>query len=244
MPFEVIPAIDLVDGGLGRVRAGRPVPVDAFQGDPLAAAAAFVEAGARWIHVVDTDLAFTGRPSGLEVIRAIAGLAVRVQASGGLRTDEDIDAVLDAGAARAVLGSAALQDLDHAAELIGRHGERLAVGLEVDGEAIRPRGRGGGGGGTWLVDAVLPQLVASGATRFVVTSVALVGERSGPDLGAIRAVARAAGRPVIAAGGIATVADLEALAAAAPNVEGAIVGSALYEGGLDLAGAIRAMGAD
>src|SRR5207302_6271986 len=116
--FEVIPAIVLVGGRLGRLSAGRPVPEEAFGGDPLRAAEAFVEAGAGWIHVVDLDLAFTGRPSGLDVIRRIAALPVRVQASGGLATDAEVASVLEAGAARAVLGSAALADLDRAVALI------------------------------------------------------------------------------------------------------------------------------
>jgi phosphoribosylformimino-5-aminoimidazole carboxamide ribonucleotide (ProFAR) isomerase len=238
--FEVIPAIDLVGGRLGHLRDCRLVPVNAFGSDPMGAAAAFVEAGARWIHVVDTDLAFTGRPAGLDTIRRIAGMPVRVQASGGLGTENEIAAVLEAGAARAVLGSAALGDLDNAARLLARHGERLAVGLEVDGDVIRPRGRGDG---AWPLAEVLPRLAASEATRFVVTAVTRVGERSGPDLRPIRVVAKATGRPVIAAGGIATLDDLRAVALAAASVEGAIVGSALYEGGLDLAEAIRSLGA-
>ena len=240
MPFEVIPAIDLVGGRLGRIQAGHPVRVDAFGGDPVAAATAFVHAGARWIHLVDTDLAFTGHPAGLDAVREIAALPVRVQASGGLRTEEEVAAVLEAGAARAVLGSAALEDLDRAAALIEEHGERLAVGLEVDVDTVRPRGRRDG---AWPLGEVVAWAAGSGAARFVVTAVARVGERSGPDVTAIRAVAAATGRPVIAAGGIASLDDLRAVAAAAPSVEGAIVGSALYEGGgLDLAQALRSMG--
>ena len=104
MPFEVIPAIDLVGGRLGRIRGGRPEPVEAFGGDPVAAATAFAEAGVRWIHVVDTDLAFTGNARGLTAVREIAGLPLRVQASGGFRAEPEIDAVLEAGAARADRG--------------------------------------------------------------------------------------------------------------------------------------------
>ena len=241
MSFEVIPAIDLVGGRLGRLVDGRPATVEAFGGDPQAAARDFVEAGARWIHVVDIDLAFTGRPSGLAAIRHIAALPVRVQASGGLATEEEVAAVLGAGAARAVLGSSALADQHVSASLIERYGERLAVGLEVDGDTIRPRGRAPGG---WRqLGDVLPWLLQAGASRFVVTAVERVGELSGPDLQAIRFVAEASGRPVIAAGGIARLSELEALAAMDPPLEGAIVGSALYQGGLDLAAAVSALAA-
>src|SRR6266581_4144390 len=238
VPFEVIPSIDLVGSRLGRIQEGRPVRVDSFGGDPVAAARAFVQAGARWIHVVDTDLAFTGDAAGLGVIREISALPVRVQASGGLRTEQEVAAVLAAGASRAVLGSAALEDLDRVADLIASHGERLAVGLEVDGDTVRPRGRATA---WWPLAEVLSWLAASWAARVVVTAVARVGERAGPDLAAIRTVAGATGRPLIAAGGIATLEDVRAVAAAAPSVEGAIVGSALYEGGLDLAEALRSM---
>jgi len=238
VPFHVIPAIDLVHGRLGRLSRGRPEALDAFGGDPVRAAASFVEAGATWIHVVDVDLAFTGQPSGLGAIAEIAGLPVRVQASGGLAADRDVEAVLAAGAARAVLGSAALADRALTESLIRAHGERLVVGLEVDGETLRPRGRGEGGA---RLEDVLPWLVSVRARRFLVTDVSRVGEGSGPDLQGIGGVARATGRPVIASGGIATVPDLEALAALDPPIEGAIVGRALYEGGLDLAAAIRAM---
>jgi phosphoribosylformimino-5-aminoimidazole carboxamide ribonucleotide (ProFAR) isomerase len=234
--FEVIPAIDLVEGRLGRLSGGRPAPVEAFGGDPLRAAEAFIEMGARWIHVVDVDLAFTGRPSGLDVIRWIAALPVRVQASGGLATDAEVASVLEAGAARAVLGSAALAHMGRAVAMIERHGERLAVGLEMDGATVRPRGRGVGG---WKLGDVLSRL--EGARRFVVTAVGRVGERSGPDLDGAGRVARTTGGPVIAAGGIATLADLEALAALDSPLEGAIVGSALYDGTLDLADAIRTL---
>ena len=238
MPFEVIPAIDLVGGRLGRIRGGRPEPVEAFGGDPVAAATAFAEAGVRWIHVVDTDLAFTGNARGLTAVREIAGLPLRVQASGGFRAEPEIDAVLEAGAARAVLGSAALEDRAGVTALMGRYGERLALGLEVEGDRVRPRGRGGG---PWPLADVMRWIGESGAARFVVTAVARVGERSGPDLEAIRAVAGATDRPVIGAGGIATLADVLAVAGAGPSVEGAIVGSALYDGALDLSETVRAL---
>jgi len=139
--FEVIPAVDVFGGRLARMGPAGPVPVEAFGGDPLAAARAFVEAGARWIHVVDLDLAFSGSARNLDVVRAIAGLGPRVQASGAIATAAEVEAALAAGAFRAVLGSAALSDPEAASELISSMGEALVVGIETEGGLIRPRGR-------------------------------------------------------------------------------------------------------
>lgn len=230
--FDVIPAVDVAGGRLARISSGGPASVEAFGGDPLTAAAAFVEAGARWLHVVDVDLAFSGEPANLDVVRRIAALGVRVQASGGIDSAELVDTMLAAGASRAVLGSASLHDRNTVERLLERFGAALAIGLEIDGtDTIRPRGRhiaplDLGGTIAWLS--------AGEVDRFVVTAT----ERAdGPDLGTIELVARETGRPAIAAGGIGSVLLLRA-AAALPGVEGAIVGRALYEGTLDLGAAI------
>src|SRR4051794_34774516 len=149
--FEVIPAIDVSGGRLARLTARGPVVVDAFGGDPVAAAAAFVGWGAPRLHVVDLDLAVGGEARNLEVIRAIAGLGVPVQASGGAATADEVQVLLSAGAERAVLGSAALADRVLVTGLAERLGGRLAIGVETDGDRIRARGGRSGGpppGGT------------------------------------------------------------------------------------------------
>jgi len=238
MAFEVLPAIDVAGGRLARLTSRGPVPVDAFGGDPLAAATAFVDAGARWLHVVDLDLAFTGDPGNTGVIEAIAALGANVQASGGIASSRDVDAMLEAGASRAVLGSAALEDRGAVGDLATWFGERLAVGVETDGERIRARGRSGV---ELDLASTLAWLRETDVVRIVVTSVARVGALGGPDTAGIRAVATVLGRPVIGAAGIASIDDLVEVAAI-PGVEGAIVGRALLDGAMGLEAALAAIG--
>lgn len=234
--FEVIPAIDVRDGALAHLTPTGLMRMDAFDGDPVAAAAAMVEAGATRLHVVDMDLAFDGESRNLDVVSAIVSLRVQVQAGGGVRTADEVDALLSVGVARVVLGSAALADEVLTRELLGVHGPRLIVGIEVgDDGTIRSRGRD-------PVDLPLMEtlgwLSGARAPGFLVTAVARVGSSIGPDVGAVKRVVRA-GRPVIAAGGIHTVDDLRVLRAA--GARGAVVGRAALEGTLDLAEARSAL---
>ncbi|MGH2528299.1 MAG: HisA/HisF-related TIM barrel protein [Actinomycetota bacterium] len=237
MRFLVIPAVDVLAGRLARLTAEGAVPVDAFGGDPVAAARSFVEAGATWIHVVDMDLALAGEFRSLDVVGAIAGVGARVQASGGVRSEAEIDAAMSAGASRVVLGSASLVDRAGAAELVARHGEALAVGLEADGATIRPRGMVGVELPLW---ETLEWLAGLPVARYLHTDVGRAGGLEGPDLDGAWALATSTRRPVIAAGGIRNVEDLRALAALGEGVEGAVVGRALYEG-LDLREALSAV---
>jgi len=200
-------------------------------GSPLAAAEAAVAAGARWLHVVDMDLAFRGDARNLDVVAAIASLPVAVQAAGGVRDADEAQAFFEAGATRVVLGSAALANEPRATALLSAEGPRLVIGIEADEGRIRSRGHD-------PVDLPLVEtlgwLVAAGASSLLVTSVARVGSRGGPDVELVKRVARA-GRPVLAAGGIASVADLHDLRAA--GAAGAVIGSAALDGSLDLAAA-------
>jgi len=233
MSFELIPAIDVAAGRLAVFTSDGPAPSDAFDGDPLAAARAYVAAGARRLHVVDLDLAFNSGPRNLETVRAIAALDVRVQGSGGVSTVEDARAVLDAGADRVVLGSGALADEAVASQLITELAESAMVGIEVEGDRIRSRGGR-------HVDLPLVQtlgwLVAAGARSFLVTAIARVGSLKGPDVDTVRRVVRA-GRPVVAAGGIASADDLRAVRRA--GATGAVVGRAFLDGGLPLEELLR-----
>jgi phosphoribosylformimino-5-aminoimidazole carboxamide ribonucleotide (ProFAR) isomerase len=234
---EVIPAIDVAGGRLARLTRSGPRPVrDAFGGDPIAAAEAFVDAGARWIHVVDMDLAFSGEPRNVSVIRGIAGMPVLVQASGAVLGKPALDSLLEAGAARAVLGSGALAEMGAIPTLVDRLGDRLVIGLEVAGDRISARGRA-------VVDVPLDdavdRLADIGARRLLVTAVGRVGRLAGPDVEALRRVGLAGRCPLIASGGVTTVADIRSLGEV-ERVEGAVVGRALYEGGLDLAEALAA----
>jgi phosphoribosylformimino-5-aminoimidazole carboxamide ribonucleotide (ProFAR) isomerase len=233
--FQVIPAIDVAGGRLAGLSLGGPVPIEAFGGDPLVAARACLEAGATLLHVVDMDLAFSGEARNAGVLRSIVALGARVQAAGAIVDDREIAAALDAGSERVVLGSAALGDLAEADRLIERYGERLVVGIEVDGERIRARGRRA----TDLpLRETLEAVHASGAPRCLITGVARVSSLAGPETRAL-AMAVELGLAAIVAGGIASIHDLVTLRDA--GAEAAVVGRAALEGRLDLVEAITSV---
>ncbi len=235
--FQVIPAIDVAGGRLVRLSSDGPAALAAFGGDPVAAAAAFVEAGATLVHVVDVDQALTGTPSNLEVVRRIAETAAAVQASGGVRTREQVRAARDAGADRVVLGSACLADPELTGALVREGGDGIVVGIEADLTEIAPRGAPDVRLPMWETLVWLAELPVA---RFLLTDVRLAGGTSGPDLDGPWALATSTGRPVLAAGGIRGPDDLSSLARLGGTVEGAVVGRALYEG-LDLRDAIAAV---
>ena len=234
MSFEVIPAIDVAGGRLALFTPRGRAPARAFDGDPLAAARAYADAGARRVHVVDLDLAFDGVARNVETVREIAALGLWVQGSGGVRTMAHARSLLEAGADRVVLGSGSLRDEEAALDAIAALGERATVGIDVDDGRIRSRGAA-------AVDLPLVEtlgwLVAAGASSFLVTAVARVGSLRGPDVSTVKRVVRS-GRPVLAAGGIATLDDLRALRRA--GATGVVVGRAALEGGLDLRDALGA----
>jgi phosphoribosylformimino-5-aminoimidazole carboxamide ribotide isomerase len=222
----VIPAIDIAAGRVVRLVQGDRARRQVYGDDPVAWARRFQALGAAWLHVVDLDGAFEGRPVQLALVRAIASLGIAVQVGGGFRTAASIAAGLDAGAARVVVGTAARV----LAGALGAFGDRVAValdvragGLAVDGwRRVEPRGAA----------SLAAELRRQGVRRFIYTAVERDGMLAGPDLAGLAAVVRRAGAPVIAAGGIAGPEDLEAVAAT--GVEGVIVGRALYEGRLAL----------
>jgi phosphoribosyl isomerase A len=233
--FQVIPAIDVAGGRLARLSPDGPIAIEAYDGDPLAAARACLEAGATFLHVVDMDLAFSGEARNAGVLRSIASLGAHVQAAGAIVEDREIAAALEAGSERVVLGSATLDDLAEAGRLIERYGERLVVGIEVDADRIRARGRRA----TDLpLHETLSAVHAAGAARCLITGVARVSSLTGPDVQAL-AVAVELGLPAIVGGGIASIDDLLTLRDA--GAEGAVVGRAALEGRLDLDLAIKSV---
>jgi phosphoribosylformimino-5-aminoimidazole carboxamide ribonucleotide (ProFAR) isomerase len=236
MPLEVIPALDLAGGKLVHVTGSGQVAASAFGGDPSAAARAFVDAGATHLHVVDVDLARSGDLGNGDVLRAVSDLGVPVQASGGVRSAEQVDALLARGAERVVLGSAALDDRDGAEELVRRYGDRLVVGIEADEHVVRPRGTDL----EFLLWDLLVWLAGLAVRRYLFTEVGRVGAMQGPDLDGIWAFAEYSQVPVVVAGGIRGVDDLRAVAALGGRIEGVVIGRALYEG-LDLAATISAV---
>jgi phosphoribosylformimino-5-aminoimidazole carboxamide ribonucleotide (ProFAR) isomerase len=229
MPLEVIPALDVAGGRLVHVMGSAEVAAAAFEGDPMAAAEAFVGAGAARLHVVDVDLARSGEAGNADVLAAVCGLGVPVQASGGVRTGEQVDALLARGADRVVLGSAALHDRGGAEGLVRKFDDRLVVGIEADGDTVRARG----------TDLELPLrdllvwLAGLEVRRYLFTAVRRAGGLQGPDLDAIGAFAEHSPVPVVVAGGIRGVEDLRAIAALGGRIEGAVIGRALFDG-LDL----------
>lgn len=236
MSFEVIPALDVAGGRLVRLTSSATVPVGAFGADPLVAAAAFVRAGASRLHVVDVDLARSGEVGNAEILGAVSELGVPVQASGGVRSADQVETLLARGAERVVLGSAALATHGEAEELVRSFGDRLVVGIEADGPTVRPR----------RTDTELPLrdllvwLASVDVRRYLFTEVGRVGGLEGPDLDGIRVFAEHSAVPVVVAGGIRGVVDLRSVAALGGRIEGAVVGRALYEG-VDLADALAAV---
>ncbi len=236
MRLTLLPAVDVVDGQAVRLTQGEAGSETGY-GDPLAAARAWVEAGAEWIHLVDLDAAF-GRGSNAELLERIGGeLEVNVELSGGIRDDETLRRALASGAARVNLGTAALEDPAWTARAIAEHGARIAVGLDVRGTTLAARGWTREGGDLW---EVLARLDADGCARYVVTDVTKDGTLRGPNLELLRAVCERTSAPVVASGGVSTLEDIRALRGLVEaGVEGAIVGKALYAGQFTLAEALE-----
>ncbi len=224
--LELLPAVDISEGRAVQLVQGVAGSEKHF-GDPVEAALAWQEAGAEWIHLVDLDAAF-GRGSNRELQARIVGrLDIDVEMSGGIRDDDSLRAAMDAGCRRVNIGTAALEQPEWCAAAIADYGDRVAVGLDVRGRTLAARGWTRDGGD--LYD-VLARLDAEGCARYVVTDVNKDGMLQGPNLDLLRDVCAATDRPVVASGGITELADLEALMSLVDDgVEGAIVGTALYE---------------
>ncbi|MCG5433506.1 bifunctional 1-(5-phosphoribosyl)-5-((5-phosphoribosylamino)methylideneamino)imidazole-4-carboxamide isomerase/phosphoribosylanthranilate isomerase PriA [Mycobacterium sp. MYCO198283] len=212
-------------------------------GSALDAALTWQRDGAEWIHLVDLDAAF-GRGSNRELLAEVVGtLDVQVELSGGIRDDESLRAALATGCARVNLGTAALEHPTWCARAIAEHGERVAVGLDVQisGDDHRLRGRGWetDGGDLW---EVLDRLDREGCSRYVVTDVTKDGTLTGPNVDLLTAVADRTDAPIIASGGVSSLDDLRAIATlTGAGVEGAIVGKALYAGRFTLPEALAAV---
>lgn len=239
--FAVLPAIDLRGGRVVRLEQGDFTRETAFSDDPVAIARSFADAGARWLHVVDLDGARTGEPAHAAVIGAIVravGTTVSVEVAGGLRSPAAVDTVLASGAARAVVGTAALRDPAFAAGLVDAYGPAaVAVAIDVrDGRAVGNAWAAGEGG----VDAVdaIRALAAVGVTTFEVTAIDQDGLLGGPDLALYDRVLALGAGAIIASAGVASVEDLRTLRSM--GCAGAIVGRALYDGRLALADALGA----
>lgn len=237
--LELLPAVDVADGQAVRLTQGEAGSETGY-GDPLAAALDWVTGGAEWIHLVDLDAAF-GRGSNADLLAAVVrAVDVKVEMSGGIRDDESLERALATGCARVNLGTAALENPEWTASAIDRHGDRIAVGLDVRGTTLAARGWTQDGGDLW---EVLARLDAAGCARYVVTDVKKDGMLSGPNLDLLRQVCEATSAPVVASGGISSLEDIAALRTLTPaGIEGAIVGKALYNGNFTLPQALDVAG--
>jgi len=232
----LFPAIDLKDGACVRLKLGLMDEATVFNTDPAAQARAFAAAGAEWIHVVDLNGAFAGRPvNGAAVDAILAAVSVPVQLGGGIRDLVTIESWLDRGVRRVILGTVALKDPALVREACRRHPGRVAVGIDAKGGKVAVEG--------WAETADITVLDLArkfedaGVAALIYTDIDRDGVLAGPNVAATQALAQAISIPVIASGGVSSLDDLRALLRV-PGLEGVISGRALYDGRIDLTQAV------
>jgi phosphoribosylformimino-5-aminoimidazole carboxamide ribotide isomerase len=240
--FQLLPAIDLRGGQVVRLAEGDFARETIYDTDPAAVARAFASAGARWIHVVDLDGARDGATRQIDAVARIvaaAGDRVACEVAGGLRDEAAVEAALAAGAARAVVGTAALHDPELVERLIVRFGaERIAIALDVRNGLAVGQGWVPGASGV-AVEQALAGLSDRGAQTFIVTAIERDGLMNGPNLELLGRMVALGRGDIIASAGVSSLADISAVRAL--GCGGAIVGRAIYEGRLDLAKAVRSV---
>ena len=233
------PAIDLQDGACVRLLRGDMDAATVFGTDPAAQAAAFAGAGAEWLHLVDLNGAFAGRPVNGDAVQAILqAVEVPVQLGGGIRDMDTIEGWLDRGVTRVILGTAAVEDPSLVAEAAAAFPGRIAVGIDARGGRVATRG--------WAEQTEVTatdlarRFEDAGVAAIVYTDIDRDGAMQGPNVAATEALARAVSVPIIASGGVSSLDDLIALRDAG-GIAGAISGRALYDGALDLGQALAAL---
>ncbi len=232
MSFEIVPAVDIKGGRCVRLLQGRADAETVFSEDPVAVARQWEAAGAQRLHVVDLDGAFEGRPAQTRIVRALIGaIGIPVQAGGGLRELAHVEAVLEAGARWAIVGTRAALDPVFLGEVCRRFAERVIVGVDASD------GRVAVDGWTRVLEldavALARDAAAAGAAAIIYTDIVRDGTLGGPNLWSTEAVARAAGIPVFASGGVGSLDDIRQIAGLG-GMAGVIVGRALYSGAVDL----------
>jgi phosphoribosylformimino-5-aminoimidazole carboxamide ribotide isomerase len=223
------PAIDIRGGQAVRLLQGDYERETTYDSDPVDAAKRWADEGAEFLHVVDLDGAKAGEPQNLDAVRRIAtAVACPIQVGGGLRDLASVAAVLEAGAERVVIGTAALRDPQFLDEALTAHAERIVVSIDTRGGKVSISGW------TQISDIEAPDAAADlgerGVRRFLCTAIEVDGTMEGPDIRQLNRIAAATSAQVIASGGVGDLSHLQELAReCAPNIEGAIVGKALYE---------------
>lgn len=242
--MKIYPAVDIKDGKCVRLRRGEAADKTVYFENPVDAANSFLDAGSKFIHVVDLDGAFGGAMVNLKTISAIADLGMFVELGGGMRDESAVNAAFDAGVSRAIIGTKACTNPDWAMSLAQKYGEKIAVGIDAKGGKVAIRG--------WVevsaADAYeLAKTLASGGVRtFVYTDIDTDGMLTGTNIPAQEKMLQtlsADGAKLIASGGVASISDVENLAKLAvkyPNLDGVIIGKAIYEGRIDLKLALAA----
>jgi phosphoribosylformimino-5-aminoimidazole carboxamide ribotide isomerase len=233
----VIPAVDIKGGKCVRLRQGRAEDVTVFSDDPVVAAVRWEKAGAKYLHVVDLDGAFEGTPANIKIVkRIIKAVDIRVEVGGGIREDAVVEEMLAVGADRVIIGTKAIESFDWVRRVVEKHPDRVAIGIDVKDGFVATRG--------WVEKSAVAPLDLLELFRglrigaWIYTDIQRDGVKTGPNIAATKLFAARTTVPVIASGGVSTLDDLRALAAA--GFHGAIVGRALYDQAFTLAEAIAA----
>lgn len=239
----LLPAIDILSGKAVRLAKGDYAQVTVYNDDPIAQARAFEAAGARWLHVVDLDGAKSGAADNIAVVEGIlAATDLNVEVGGGVRSIEVIERLVRAGVTRVVLGTALVRDPAFAAEAVNRFGgDALVAGIDAKDGEVAVSGWCEGSG--IAAHDLAARMADMGYRHLVYTDIARDGMQTGLDPQAYVDMARAFGHPVVASGGVASVADIERLAPVASSIEGVIAGRAIYEGALDVSSGVAACAA-
>lgn len=236
--MNIFPAVDIKDGQCVRLRQGIEDEVTVFSDDPVAMARQWAQAGTKWLHVIDLDGAFSGTPRNMELIRELcSAVSIPVQLGGGIRSVEVAGKYLEAGVTRLIIGTVALDDPALFRELCQAYPGRIGVSLDARDGRLKTKG--------WVEDAgktvadVVPELEAAGAAFFIYTDISRDGMQSGVNIPALEALLDMTDLPVLIAGGISTLEDVQAVHPLhRRGLAGVITGKAIYAGSLDLGAAL------
>lgn len=230
--LTLYPAIDLKDGRCVRLLHGRMDKSTVYNEDPASQAASFSEGGFDWVHIVDLNGAFSGQSENAQAVQSVLGATgVKTQLGGGIRTMAAVEGWLSAGLTRVILGTAAVRDADFVAQACKAYPGRIVLGVDARDGRVKTDGWDGDTGHTPA--EIVKRYEDQGVAAVIYTDISRDGALSGVNVEATAALAETAAIPVIASGGVASVKDIAALRAANANIEGVVIGRALYDGRID-----------